>query len=242
MISGRSGVGSMISRNRVADLLGVFQFGAGVGLRAVLEAPLGAGVLLGLLDAQSRAVGGDLLHIGAVGAEHHTALQDRRRVVEVDDRPRGADAGLERAGDEFRSALRQHLDRHVVGDRALFDDLANEVEVRLARRREADLDLLVTHPHQQLEHAVFTGRAHGVDQRLIAVPQIDRTPHGGLVDDLVRPFAVGYSDLFDLVGEAAVTVDGHRGAALGVPDGLGGIGCAGGRRDGAYRREGVGRI
>src|SRR5437667_11445318 len=33
-------------------------------------------------------------------------------------------------------------------------------------------DLLVPHPDQQLEHRVLAGRAHRVDQRLVAVPEI----------------------------------------------------------------------
>ena len=87
-------------------------------------------------------------------------------------------------------ALRQHLDGDVVGYRALLDDLADEVEIGLAGRREADLDLLVAHAHQQVEHAALAGRAHRVDQRLVAVAQVHRTPHRRAVDDAVGPGAV----------------------------------------------------
>ena len=55
--------------------------------------------------------------------------------------------------DQLVPALGQHLDRDVVGDQVLLDQLADEVEVGLAGRREADLDLLEAHLHQRLEHA-----------------------------------------------------------------------------------------
>ena len=203
--------------DRVAHVLGVLQLGAGVGLRGVLEPPLRVRVLRRLLDALARAVGGDLLDRFPVGAEHHAALQDRRRVVEVHDRPRCALAGLERPLDQLGPALRQHLDGDVVGNGAVGDDFADEVEVGLAGRREADLDLLVAHADQQVEHAALAGRAHRVDQRLVAVAQVDRTPHRCAVDDLVGPGAVGHRDRLDLVGETAVPADRHRRAALGVP-------------------------
>jgi hypothetical protein len=60
----------------VAHLLGVVEFGSGVGLRRVLEAPLGVRVLRGLLDTLEGAVGGDRLHRGPVGTKDHAALQD----------------------------------------------------------------------------------------------------------------------------------------------------------------------
>ena len=165
--------------DRVADVDGVLQLGSGVGLRAVLVAPQRARVLLGFLDALARAVGCDGLHRFPIGAEYHAALQDRRRVVEVHDRARRAFTRQERAFDQLGPTLRQHLDGDVVGDGALGDDLADEVEVGLARRREADLDLLVAHADQEIEHAPLAGRAHRVDQRLVAVAQVDRAPHGG---------------------------------------------------------------
>ena len=98
--------------------------------------------------------------------------------------------GFEGPLDQFGAALGEHLNGDVTGNRALFDDLPNEIEVSLACRREADLDFLVTHPHQQVEHAPLAGRAHRVDQCLITIAQIDRAPQRRMVDHLVRPGAV----------------------------------------------------
>ena len=104
-----------------------------------------ARVLLLELAAQLGGVDGDVDDAGLVEPEHDLALQRVRRVVEVDDRPRRSLDALVRALDQLLAALRQHLDRHVVGDAVLGDELADEVEVGLARRREADLDLLEPH-------------------------------------------------------------------------------------------------
>ena len=62
------------------------------------------------------------------------------------------------------------------GIRSSLDQLADEVEVGLAGGGKSDLDLLVAHPHQQVEHLVLAGRGHRVDQRLVAVAQIGGQP------------------------------------------------------------------
>ncbi len=237
---GFSGVGRDDLADGVADLPGVLQLGAGVGLRRILEPPPRVRVFGGLLDALAGAVGRDGLHRGPVGAEDHPALQDRRRVVEVHDGLRCALTGGEGALDQLRPALREHLNGDVFGDGAVDDDLADEVEVGLAGRGEPDLDLLVAHAHQQLEHAALAGRAHRVDQCLVAVAQVDRAPQGSAVDDAVGPAAVGQLDGLDFFGEGPVAVHRHGRTALRVPRGLAGRGRAGGRVDGARRGIGVG--
>ena len=151
------------------------------------------------------------------------------------DGPGCAFARHERALDQLGPALGQHLDGDVVGNRTGGDDLADEVEVGLAGRRESDLDLLVAHADQQVEHAALAGRAHRVDQRLVAVTQIHRAPQGGAGDDAVGPAAVGQPDGLDLLGERPVPVDRHRRTALGIPDGLVGTGRARGFDDGSGR-------
>ena len=74
------------------------------------------------------------------------------------------------------------------------DELADEVEVGLAGGREADLDLLVAHADQQLEHPPLAVGRHRVDQGLAAVAKVDRAP-AGAAGDLLRPGAVGQVDL-----------------------------------------------
>src|SRR5690606_3897643 len=109
----------------------------------------------------------------------------------------------------------------------------HEVEVGLARGGEADLDLLVAHAHQQVEHAHLALGVHGVDERLVAVAQVDRAPAGGAGDATGGPGAVGQVHA-DLLVEGEVPVGRHAGGLLGrvaagAQDGLRGIG---GRGDG----------
>ena len=77
----------------------------------------------------------------------------------------------------------EHLDRHVVGDPVVVDELADEVEVGLARCRETDLDLLEPHRDQRLEHVQLARWVHRIDQCLVAVAQVDGAPQRCLVDD-----------------------------------------------------------
>ncbi len=150
------------------------------------------------------------------------------------------------AFDQLRAGLGEHLDGHVVRDQVLLDDLADEIEVGLAGRREADLDLLVAHPDQQLEHAALAGRAHRVDQRLVAVAQVDRAPLRRRADPGAGPGAVGQRYRLHQLVERAVAVERQLRATLAVPGGLGvGHGpvrgaqpAGGGGEDGG---EGVGR-
>ena len=85
----------------------------------------------------------------------------------------------ERAIDQVLAALHQHDDRDVVGDQVVVDQRAHEVEVGLRRRREADLDLLEAHLDQQLEQAALAVAVHRVDQRLVAVAEVDGDPLRG---------------------------------------------------------------
>ena len=170
------GVGLDDVAHRRADLDGVVDLGAGEALRAVLVADVGARQRGLELLAELGGVGGDLGDAVLVEAEHHPALEHRRGVVEVDDRVAGALQALVGALDQLGAALREHLDGDVVGDEVLLDELPDEVEVGLAGRREADLDLLEAHLHDGVEHPALAGRVHRVDERLVAVAEVDRAP------------------------------------------------------------------
>ena len=82
---------------------------------------------------------------------------------------------------------------------------ADEVEVGLAGGREADLDLLVAHADEQVEHRVLAGRVHRVDEGLVAVAQVGGQPPRRGLDGFRRPGAVGQVD----AGEAGVAVVRH---------------------------------
>ena len=95
----------------------------------------------------------------AVEAEDHAALRRRRRVVEVDDRA----AARPRSASNVRriSGSRACVSTWTVtssGMRSVLDQRADEVEVGLRGRREADLDLLEAHLDQQVGTAAACAR------------------------------------------------------------------------------------
>ena len=206
--------------DRLADVEGEIELGAGEALGRIFELKVrvrsGAGQRLDLPGGADR----DLGHALAVGLEHDLALQRRGRVVEVDDDLLRALDRLERALDQFRAALGQNLDRDVVGDRAALDDRADEIEVGLRGGGKGDLDLLEPHADKESEHAVLAVDAHRLDERLIAVAQVDRAPDRRLVDDPRRPLAVGQDDW--RIG--AVFLDGHLCHGLTLRKRCGGLG------------------
>ncbi len=180
--------------NRLANLERDLELGPGEAFGRIFELKVSAprGVcersdLLGRIDR-------DFLDTLRVGAEHHFALQGGRRIVEVDDDLLRALDRLEGALDQFRAALGQDLDRDIVRNGAALDDRADEVEISLRGGGKGDLDLLEPHANQKLEHAVLALDAHRLDQRLIAVAEIDRAPDRGLVDDPGGPLAIGQDD------------------------------------------------
>ena len=202
----------------VADPGRELQLGTGVGLRRVLVVDLRVRDRLLELAAQPRALQRDVDDAVLAQAEDDLALQDRRRVVEVHDGLLGAAQRLVGPLDQVVAGLGQHLDGDVIGDQVVPDELADEVEVGLAGRGEPDLDLLVAHGHEQVEHPALALRAHRVDQRLVAVAQVDGAPARGLRHRLVRPGAVGQVD-DDLLVEGDVLADRHPGRLLGVVHG-----------------------
>ncbi len=110
------------------------------------------------LAAQPGGVDRDVDDAVLLESEHDPPLQRVGRVVEVDDRPLGAGDALVGALDQLVAALDEHLDGHVVRDQVLLDQLADEVEVGLAGRREADLDLLEAHRHERHRTCGACGR------------------------------------------------------------------------------------
>ena len=102
--------------------------------------------------------------------------------------------GREGALDELRARLREDLDGDVGRDAPLLDDAAHEDVVGLGGGGEADLDLLEAHAHEGVEEARLALGPHGLDERLVAVAQVDAAPDGRSRDDGTRPTPVGETD------------------------------------------------
>src|SRR5205085_9740812 len=105
------------------------------------------------LAAPARGVGGDLDDAWLAQTKDHPTLEFRSRVVEVNDRARGAAQALECPLDQLAAALGEHLNGDVVGDEILFNELADELVVGLRRRREADFELLEAAVDQDIPEA-----------------------------------------------------------------------------------------
>ena len=193
--------------HRLADLDREIELGSAEALRRILVDDLGLGDCRGKLVDLPGAADRDVDDAGLVEAEDDPALQFRGRIVEVNDRPAGAPDRREGFGDQLGARLRQHLNRHVLGDQVLLDDLPHEGEIGVRGRREPDLDLLEAEAQQEIEHAALLLGPHRFDERLIAVAQIDRAPHRCLVDDPRGPLAIGQVD----GRERPVFVDRHDG-------------------------------
>ena len=178
--------------HRLANVLGEFQFGAGEALGRIFMADhiLHAIFLLELANERC-ALHRDVDDARLVQLEHHAALQFGGRIVQMHDSALHALQRLEGAADQFLARLGEHLNGHAIGDLVVLDQEADEIEIRLRGGREAHLDLLEAHFQQRIEHAHLAVMAHRLDQRLIAVTQVNRAPHGGLRDGAVRPLPVG---------------------------------------------------
>ena len=94
---------------------------------------------------------------------------------------------FERAGDQFGPCRREHLQRDVLGHLVLLDQLTHEIKIGLRCRRKAHLDLREAGGHQQMEEAVLARRIHRLDQRLVAVAQVDAAPLWRLLQLHVGP-------------------------------------------------------
>ena len=102
-----------------------------------------------------------------------------------------ADDGVHGPVDEVTTGLGQDGDGDVLGHGVVRHEGAHEVEVGLRGGREAHLDLLEAHGHEQVEHPTLGLGAHGFDEGLVAVAQVRGEPAGRLRDAPRGPPAVG---------------------------------------------------
>ena len=180
--------------HRLADLHGGVHLGAHEGLRGVLVPQIHPRVEGGLaqLPDEPGGVHGDLFYALHVGVEDHLLLEGGGGVVEVEDHMLGPVNGLEGAADEVLSGLYQHLDGHIVGDVSPLDQGADELVLRLGGGGEPHLDLLDADVHQGVKQLQLLPDVHGVNEGLVAVPQIHRAPDGGRFQLPVGPGAAGH--------------------------------------------------
>ena len=151
--------------------------------------------VLGQLADELGARDGDVDDPRHVLLKDHLALQGGGGIVEMDDDVFRAADSLKGLVDQMLARLYQHLDGNVVGDMAALDELAADLVFGFRGGGEPDFDLLEAHIAQGLEEFKLLLEVHRIDQRLVAVAQIDAAPDGRFVDDAVRPLPIGEIDL-----------------------------------------------
>ena len=109
----------------------------------------------------------------------------------MEDHMLGPVDGLKGLADQMLPGLDQYLNGHVVGDMPPLDEGADELIFRLGGGGEAHLDLLDADVHQRVEQLQLLLHVHGIDQSLIAVPQVHGAPDGGRFQLPVGPGAPG---------------------------------------------------
>ena len=107
------------------------QFGAGERFRGILEAEIRLRLGSGQLEDQRCGIDRELHGRRFILAEHDPAEHRRGGVIEVNDGARCAPQRLEGATDQFRAGRGQDLDRDVIRDEVLLDQLADEIEIGL---------------------------------------------------------------------------------------------------------------
>lgn len=176
--------------HRIAHLHRVLRLGSGERFRRILVVQVDAlGVALEFL-AQVRRIGGELLDARAVLAEHDLALQHGDGIVEVHNGALTAVQTFVCLTNEVLAGLREHDDRHIVGNEFTLDEHANEVVICFRCAREADFDLLESHVDEHVPETQLALGVHRVHECLIAVAQIHRAPARRPVQPLARPCAL----------------------------------------------------
>ena len=122
------------------------------------------------------------MHLGPRTPQDHIPPRRGGGGVQVDDGAGEALNGGDGPIDQIVAGCGEDGDGHVLGYRAAVGQVAYEVEVGLARRRIADLDLLEPHRDQEIEHLALASSVHRLGQSLVSVAQVDRNPQGRLLE------------------------------------------------------------
>ena len=110
----------------------------------------------------------------------------------MDDSTGCALTGVKGLADDVLTALGQHLHRHILWDHIIIDEGPQKFIFGFRGSREANLDLFKSNFQQQLVKLQLFFQAHGDDQALIAVTQVNAAPGGRLFHMVFfHPLVVG---------------------------------------------------
>ena len=178
-------------QHRVAHLQRVVHLRSRKTLRTVLKGEIPFGFLRQTLQ-KLRPVHGKPLHFLPALVKHLLPLGHGGGIVQMHHRMGRSLHRLKGLSDDMLPGLGQHLDGHILRDHLPLDQLPKKPVLRIGGRREADLDLLKSHLHEHLKKFQLLLQAHGLDQRLISVPQIHAAPDGRLLYGVLFRPVKGY--------------------------------------------------
>ena len=172
-----------------ADLKREIKLCACKALRRILEHEVAVKLIPAFLHPAG-AVLGDLDDTRAVHVKDDVPLEGRCGIINMEN---DILASLDRfigPVDLVFPALGENLDIDIIGDHVVVDQSPEKIILDLARRREADLDLLEAELDEKAEHFHLFTDDHRIDQGLIAVAQVDAAPDRRFLNLLVRPLSL----------------------------------------------------
>jgi len=175
----------------IAHVQGKVQLGGAEGFWAVLKRPGRVGLLCGQFGYQGGMAYSQIFDLVLRHAKDHIAPRWGRGVVQVDDGFGCAAQGFKRAADQIFSGLGDDFDRDVRRNMPFINQLPDKIKVSLRCSREGHFDFFETHRHQGLEQLQLRGLVHGLEQGLVAVPQVGAHPDGWRLNGFTWPGAVG---------------------------------------------------
>ena len=197
--------------HRLADFQGKLDLGGGETFWRILKGHLGASEARNPVLDPAGAAPGNFNDLRLFESENDAALGWGGGIVEMDDGALCADQGFHGALDKIFTGLNQHLNGHVIRDPVGFDQLAHEPELGVGSGRKTDFDLFEAAADEGIEHFEFLADVHRFGEGLVAVPEIDAAPEGGMREDPRRPEAVRQVHR----GEGAVLAAGVRDHGVG---------------------------
>ncbi len=159
-------------------------------LGRILKGPVSLRVSLGNLLNRFCSIHCDVPDALTIHPENLLALNGGSGIVDMDDRLPRSFQGFISPFDQLRTGLGEHLNGDVIRNPVFFNQLPAEIKVGLACSRKSDFYLLEANFDQKIKKTLLLSNRHGLDQRLIAIAKINRTPSGCGFNNLVWPATI----------------------------------------------------
>ena len=94
--------------------------------------------------------------------------------------------------DDMLSGLGKNLNGHIIGDHILLDKSADKLILSIGGSGESNLYLLEAYIYQQFKEFQLLLQAHGIDESLISVAQVNTAPDRRLLYGILLYPIIGY--------------------------------------------------